>query len=108
MIRPKPRLQTLRPRVSTLRPTIRQTPAQSQRLTGRPWRRLRDEVLQGNPLCVECERVGRVELAVEVDHRVALAIGGSNDRTNLQPLCRACHVAKTQRDIAIAASGGRP
>jgi len=102
MSRPKPRLQTLPSRVATLRPTIRQTAAQAKRLTGRPWRRLRDEVLRDAPLCVECDRIGRVELAVEVDHRIPLALGGSNDRTNLQPLCRACHTAKTACDTAQA------
>lgn len=102
MIRPKPRLQTLRPRVATPKPKIRQTPAQSARLTGRPWRRLRNDVLQANPLCVECERIGRVELAVEVDHEVAVINGGTEARTNLRGLCRACHVAKTARDVAQA------
>lgn len=32
---------------------------------------------------------------LEVDHRVALHLGGTNDHSNLWLLCRACHQAKT-------------
>jgi 5-methylcytosine-specific restriction endonuclease McrA len=31
----------------------------------------------------------------EIDHRIPLAIGGANNRENLQCLCRVCHRTKT-------------
>lgn len=34
-----------------------------------------------------------------VDHKVPLALGGTNDPTNLWVLCNICHKAKTKRDI---------
>lgn len=60
---------------------------------GMAWRRLRDSVLARHPLCVECERQGRVTVATLVDHivpyreRPDLGL----ERTNLRPLCHACH-----------------
>lgn len=46
--------------------------------------------------CAYC----RIELCVQyhVDHIVPLARGGSNDRQNLQLLCRPCNLAKGARD----------
>jgi 5-methylcytosine-specific restriction enzyme A len=57
------------------------------------WQRLRASVLARNPLCVECERLGRVTVARVVDHikpfrdRPDLGL----ERSNLRPLCAACH-----------------
>ncbi len=42
--------------------------------------------------------------ATDVDHIVPKAKGGSDDRSNLQPLCEACHKAKTVAD-RMAAGG---
>ncbi len=37
------------------------------------------------------------------DHRIPLALGGSNDLTNIQAMCPNCHAKKSQRDaLAIA------
>lgn len=55
-------------------------------------------VLTTNPLCVMCEAKGLTVLATEVDHRVPLFKGGSEDAENLQGLCHACHVEKTTAD----------
>jgi 5-methylcytosine-specific restriction protein A len=62
-----------------------------------PWRRLRAQVLLAH--AYQCAACGRVQQALEVDH---IAKHGDDrqrfyDRSNLQPLCPACHVAKTQR-----------
>ena len=54
------------------------------------------------PLCRECRKAGRIVPATDVDHRVARADGGTDDRSNLQPLCHACHSRKTVRE-----NGGR-
>ncbi|MEM6413165.1 MAG: HNH endonuclease signature motif containing protein [Pseudomonadota bacterium] len=40
---------------------------------------------------------------IEFDHTKALALGGSNDETNLRALCSACHRKKTDSDLAIIA-----
>ena len=65
---------------------------------GATWQRLRRQVLAEEPLCRACKP--RVTAAVAVDHIVPKAKGGTDDRANLQPLCQACHDAKTARDRA--------
>lgn len=64
---------------------------------GSAWRKLRVEVLRSEPLCRECAKQGRAVQATDVDHIVPRALGGSDDRANLQPLCHACHSRKTAR-----------
>ena len=56
-------------------------------------------MLQDNPLCVMCERDGRVTLATEVDHIHALVNGGKDERDNMQGLCHECHASKTAQDM---------
>lgn len=70
----------------------------SQRGYDRHWQQLRRLVLSRQPLCVECERAGLVVAATEVDHIVPLAVGGTHDTENLQPLCHSCHSRKTARE----------
>lgn len=82
-----PRIQALPDRLQTIRGTPRQR--------GRPWMRVREQVLSASPLCVACEAVGVTRLATEVDHVVPLHRGGSNALANLQGLCRECHAEKT-------------
>ena len=51
--------------------------------------------------CVLCSKAGRLE----VDHRKPLALQGSKyGMTNLQTLCRGCHIAKTRRENIRASS----
>lgn len=60
------------------------------------WRRIRAVVLAREPLCRCCAAQGRVRAATEVDH-----IDGDDANSadsNLQPLCRSCHSAKTARE----------
>jgi 5-methylcytosine-specific restriction protein A len=71
---------------------------------GAAWQKLRSQVLRAEPLCRQCNREGRVVAATDVDHIVPKAKGGSDDRSNLQPLCEACHKAKTVAD-RMAAGG---
>jgi len=60
------------------------------------WRRVREQLLKAEPLCRHCERTGVLTLAREVDHILPLADGGARlELSNLQPLCGACHAAKT-------------
>ncbi|WP_405801679.1 HNH endonuclease [Streptomyces sp. NBC_01506] len=48
-----------------------------------------------------CARCGSVALAssVDVDHVHPLARGGEDTDSNVQPLCRDCHMAKTGEDF---------
>ena len=60
---------------------------------GRAWERLRRQVFARDGYrCRACGRAGRLEC----DHVVALERGGSSDMSNLQALCRSCHIAKTR------------
>lgn len=76
--------------------------ADHRKLTGRPWRRLRERILKRDQyLCVSCRARGKLTEATEVDHRVPLAQQGDDAESNLQSLCADCHQAKT-----IAENGG--
>ncbi|MBB3142814.1 HNH endonuclease [Halomonas organivorans] len=75
---------------------------------GRPWRRQRDRILRrDNGLCQPCWRAGRVTPAIEVDHIVNLAAGGSGSDDNLEAICGPCHKAKTQEE-ALRGRGDGP
>ena len=71
-----------------------------KRVTGRQLQNMRDSLFRRNPLCVECERMGRVTAATQRDHIKPLAEGGTEDDSNVQALCRPCHDAKTQGEAA--------
>ena len=57
----------------------------------RRWRKLRLLVLQEEPLCRMCAEIGRTTLATVVDHIKPKRDGGTDERENLQPLCKRCH-----------------
>lgn len=62
---------------------------------GYHWRKLRAVVLAEEPLCRACLARGRTTPAEHVDHITPKAEGGTDERTNLQALCRGCHSRKT-------------
>lgn len=70
-----------------------------KRIRGREWQAIRSRVLRANPLCSRCSSVGKAVAATVVDHIVALTNGGTNDDSNLQPLCKPCHELKTRGDL---------
>jgi 5-methylcytosine-specific restriction protein A len=70
-------------------------PTATKRITGRRLQRARAELFARQPLCEQCEAKGVVRLATQRDHRVPLAEGGTEDDTNVQALCDACHAAKS-------------
>lgn len=39
----------------------------------------------------------------EIDHKIALARGGTDDDDNLAPICEGCHIIKTKGDVTEAA-----
>jgi len=65
---------------------------------GRRWELLRAHVLATEPLCRLCCAKGRVTPATAVDHVIPLSEGGSDDPSNLQPICESCHAAKSAAD----------
>ena len=78
-----------------------------------PWRRwyylarwvhpvwgLRAQVLQAQPLCIQCQTEGRVTVATDVDH-ITPHRGDPDrfwDRANLQGLCHVHHARKSGRE----------
>lgn len=76
-------------------PETRQT--STERGYGYRWQQARAGYLRKHPLCVHCQREGRVEPATELDHIVPHR--GDKDlfwsRANWQGLCRMHHSRKT-------------
>ncbi len=66
---------------------------QIRRDRGRPWRRLRAQILTRDRY--RCRACG--EPAEHVDHVVPIARGGIDDPSNLEALCAACNLAKGDR-----------
>jgi 5-methylcytosine-specific restriction enzyme A len=60
------------------------------------WRSLRKQILTAHPLCIECERQGRVVLAKICDHIIPVQDynGSPLDASNIQPLCKSCDDVK--------------
>jgi len=101
------KLKTLKSRLPTLGSSLSNVPriGATPRQRGSVWMRRREQWLHHNPLCVECMRAGRAAAAEEVDHVIPLADGGDDDESNLQSLCKPCHMAKTAREAAARARG---
>lgn len=71
----------------------------NERIRGRQLQEIRRRFFAKHPLCVECERKGRVTIATELDHIKAIGNGGIDNDANRQGLCLSCHQAKTRRDF---------
>ncbi|AHE51736.1 HNH endonuclease [Sphingomonas sanxanigenens] len=90
----------LRPKPARKQSNWNRRASRQSRGYGREHERIRAELLQDEPLCRECAKVGRVTAAVIADHIVPLSQGGSGERSNYQPLCRPHSDAKTAREAA--------
>ena len=67
---------------------------------GRPWRRLRDQILARDGYMCQCpECNGLIKLANEVDHIIPVAKGGTDQPDNLQAINRGCHKRKSAVDL---------
>lgn len=67
---------------------------------GHKWRKSRLVFLANNPLCVYCQREGRITAANVVDHIVPHK-GDQKlfwDETNWQSLCKECHDSEKKRE----------
>lgn len=74
----------------------------SERGYGWRWQKARLRFLQENPLCVYCQRQGRVTAATVVDH-ITPHRGDMDlfwDSDNWQPLCKHCHDSTKKREEA--------
>jgi len=61
------------------------------------WKKARTRFLKAHPLCVECQKQGRLTKATVVDHIIPHR-GDAKlfwDEANWQPLCKSCHDHKT-------------
>jgi 5-methylcytosine-specific restriction endonuclease McrA len=71
---------------------------------GRAWMAKRQRVaLAHGYQCVTCRRAW-VAHKDQIDHRIPREQGGSNDESNLQPLCKDCHDTKTAAEAKARAS----
>lgn len=71
----------------------------TQRMFGRAWMSLRHAALQRDGYACQC--CGIVRKDNQVDHRIPLEQGGTNDLDNLQTLCGGpdgCHTRKTNEE----------
>ena len=64
------------------------------------WLRLKSAMLEDQPFCESCNRLGKLSLAKEVDHVIPIRVNMdlALDESNLQCLCKSCHQKKTQRE----------
>ena len=94
-----PRLKTIKPRLATHNAqrvkTLDIRPGATPRTRGRAWMEARARWLRKHPLCIHCMAQDRTTAADEVDHVIPLWMGGRDDETNYQSLCKACHAEKT-------------
>lgn len=94
------------PRHKSKRVAPRHQPIQAQRGTtaergyGYRWQQARAGYLNKHPLCVECEKEGRVEVATDLDHIVPHKGDMEKfwQRENWQGLCKRHHSEKTARE----------
>jgi len=80
--------------------TYRARGTRTQRGYSNAWLRASAGFLRTHPLCRLCEQDGRVTAAKVTDHIVPHKMDMSLfwDTSNWQPLCKACHDAKTARE----------
>ncbi len=102
------KLTTLKPRLATLNTKrLAAQPMETQRMRGRAAVDRRAKWLTLHPLCVECDKAGKVKAGQVVDHVIPLWKGGRDDyETNGQTLCNEHHDAKSLIEAGERARGG--
>ena len=99
-------LTMLKPRLATDKRNrlqvqqITRNPEAEQRIRGRKWMEIRERWFRAHPVCVMCEQQGRISLATQLDHRIALINGGKDDESNYQSLCVDHHKEKSAQEAA--------
>lgn len=74
----------------------------TKRISGRPLQAVRWRLWKSNPHCVDCDRLTHYPDGFEIDHDVALELGGKDTDANRRLRCIECHASKTRRDNAKA------
>ena len=91
----KPIIQTIKSAVAVMNPDSWRTDKQTscERGYNYKWQQARAGFLRKHPLCVYCEREGRVTAATVVDHIVPHCgdMKAFWDFGNWQSLCKPCH-----------------
>ena len=75
------------------------------RVSGHRLQVWRAQLFSDEPLCRSCAAAGRVTVATIRDHILRVGEGGTDDPTNIQPLCRSCSDAKTHAESRRARRG---
>lgn len=93
------KLQTLKPKLKAIDTrTIKVLEAKAgttPRIYGDTWGKIRQRIAkQHNYTCAHCGLIWRSHID-QIDHIKPLEQGGSNNDSNLQPLCNQCHKVKT-------------
>lgn len=103
------RLNTTLPTLSQNRiKTLEAKAGTTERIRGREWMSTRHRILSRDGFACQC--CGIVRMDNEIDHRVPLEQGGSNDDDNLQTLCGGpdgCHTRKSKAE-AKERGGSKP
>ena len=66
-----------------------------------------DYFLRANGNCAQCALKITPGKRWDIDHVIPLALGGSNEASNLQILCQPCHTQKTRTDLSANAKARR-
>ena len=96
----KPRIQMAGTRLTTLTSWRTDKQTSGQRGYNYRWQQARERFLRAHPLCLYCEREGRITAATVVDHRIPHR-GDERlfwDESNWQALCAAHHSSEKQRE----------
>jgi len=63
------------------------------------WKLASKRFLEDNPLCIECQKSGRLKPSIITDHIIPKDICSDPwDSDNFQPLCKNCHSIKSAKD----------
>lgn len=68
------------------------------RIRGRRLQERNARLFRGSPLCVRCQEQGVVRPVAEWDHRIPLELGGADDESNIDGLCKEHHDMKTAEE----------
>ena len=99
------RLKTTLPTLnSNLVSTLEAKAGTTERIRGRAWMSTRQRILSRDGFACQC--CGRIGAGHEVDHRIPLEQGGSNEDSNLWLLCHECHSAKTADEAKARGRAG--
>lgn len=93
-------MQTLQPRIKPINTNriTRTLTGANVRIAGRARMRAKlDIYTRDGGACQLCYRTTEIQ-HTQLDHRVALQFGGTNDTNNLWTLCRSCHDIKSAHE----------